>query len=180
MSQAGSTSSGSGPSPGNGALVLIQTQTASDATSLPFTTGITGTYNNYLLVATSIIDPTFAGINFGLQISSDGGATYIATGYSSGTPSSLNVLPLIALESGATNPNVCSLLAALLNFTSGVGFVVSTNISALFSNDISPRIGPSSGGGGYLTPNFIVNAFQIVADDGTPFSGTFTLYGLAM
>src|SRR5882757_3151138 len=112
MSQAGSLSSGSGPS-SPGALVLVQTQSATLVTSLPFTTGITPSFNNYLLVSNNITDPTFAGANFGLQISSDGGATYINTGYSSGNTVNITLIPLTGLEAGAGVPNVASLFSVL-------------------------------------------------------------------
>jgi hypothetical protein len=159
---------------GGGSLTLIQTQTATSATSLAFTTGITTANNNYLLIGTNLTDPTFAGSNFGLQISTNGGSSYINTGYYSGfIPSTVLAL------SGLDTTETVNFEMTLTNFTSGTGYVASSGTTAFYDSSVP---GGSSGqiGGLYVTSSTVVNAFQLVADDGSAFSGTFSLYKYSM
>jgi len=61
---------------GNG-LVLIQSQTVSNVMAIQFTSGLT--YTNYYLLLTSVV-PVSSG-NLVLQVSNNGGSTYLGTGY---------------------------------------------------------------------------------------------------
>lgn len=66
-----------------GNLVLIQSQVANNSASITFTTGITSTYSNYLLLMSNF-KPATNNTIVQLTISTNGGSTYIATGYLSG------------------------------------------------------------------------------------------------
>ena len=76
----------------NGMLVLLATNTASNSTFLDFT-GTDGPYTSYWFDIDQIVPSVAA--NLWLRVSTDGGASFIATGYvfqssfyyySSGTP----------------------------------------------------------------------------------------------
>ena len=171
-----------------GALVLIQTQTASNSASLTFTTGITPTYNNYLLVYTNAF-PINGGDDLALQISINGGATYINSGYASG-------LPVLVYNTGATgvfNNTAYMLLGASLR-----NFAIGLNGSVYLQNFTSgPALGwpaltgtcqfQTSGGtyfvgspiSTYETGPTVVNAFRIIATTGNIAQGTFSLYAVA-
>lgn len=165
MSQAGSLNGSGGGGGSSGAMTLIKTQTATNQTTLNFTMGITPTYNTYFLLSNAITDPTSTGASLIASLSVNGGATYITTGYFQGNSG----LSLLFLDGGAAQG---SLAGYLFNMTSGVG-LVSTAI-------LSVRSGVSAGGGGdnYTVAGIVVNAIQIATEDGTPFSGTFSLYGI--
>jgi hypothetical protein len=63
-----------------GGLTLLDTQTASASASLDFTTGITSTYDVYLLQLSNIV-PATDGADLYLRYSTDGGSSYLATNY---------------------------------------------------------------------------------------------------
>ena len=65
------------PSGGSGALVLIQSQTASTSANIDFT-GITSTYNNYVIEFTDI-KLVNAGAVLSIRTSTDGGSTFSST-----------------------------------------------------------------------------------------------------
>ena len=63
-------------------ITLIETQTVTNKSAVTFT-GITSLFNNYSIICTNVTNPSFNGNFFGMQISTDGGNSYINTGYSS-------------------------------------------------------------------------------------------------
>jgi hypothetical protein len=156
----------------SGALVLIQTQTAASVTSLPFTTGITSTYNNYLLISDSAISPlSSAGILL-LQISTNGGSSYIASGYFN-TSGPANGLYLT--NSTFTSTNYHYVTSNIYNATSGAVYIGCFSDGTYASSTAAGSISPVSSS--YGTASTIMNAFQLVISDGSAFSGTFSLYG---
>ena len=58
-----------------GGLIFISSQTASNAASIEFTTGIDSTYNEYVFIFTRI-NPATDQANFTFQCSTDGGSNY--------------------------------------------------------------------------------------------------------
>jgi hypothetical protein len=164
-------------------LVLIQTLLGlSGVTSVAFTTGITSAYNNYLLVMNSIdLSSSVTALNKSMiaQISVDGGATYITTGYGF-SAIGLFVFEVSVGGGGPTEHEVAgSSTNTLSNFTSGSGYV-SNNGSAICSDITTPsEPAEASAGGIYLTPSTIVNAFRITTIDGTALwsAQSISLYG---
>ena len=65
--------------------VKIQTLSASASASISFTTGITSTYTNYVLVYDSVISNQSGSTTVQVRISSDGGTTYPSLGFLSGS-----------------------------------------------------------------------------------------------
>lgn len=164
------------PIGGSGGLVLLQTQTVAGVTSVAFTSGITGTYNDYLLAYTNMTNPTAGPFStFNVQISTNGGVSYINSGYSF---SGLSTTYLLNIGNTARLglQNYLSGQASLYNMTSGSGY-----IGASFGGEQSSTNGTVGGSGGaYLTPSTIANAIQIIVSDGSVFSGKFSLYGYTM
>lgn len=160
----------------------IQTQTANNSPSIAFTTGIAAPYNTFILVVSNYLPVT----NFGgasLQISTDGGATYINSGYEGGihygtwnghyVASELRTTYFclsLNQDSGAFPSGGVYYLG---NFTNGgipsiMGVATTTSSTNTFS--MTPCAYNNN-------PN--VNAFQIIsAAAGNISTGTFTLYGL--
>jgi hypothetical protein len=165
------TSNGTGVAPsfqpsgaGSGALVLIETRTAVAQGTLTFTTGITPTHRNYLLLSSNVTAAFGAGTNFYIQLSSDGGATYISVGY-------IGAQPGFFLLLGSLADTVCG-TSVLSNLTSGSGLAqgVATSFSTV-------NVGTISSGGTYTAASIVANAFRVTSNGGPVFSGTFSLYG---
>jgi hypothetical protein len=174
---------GSDAGPGPGALVLIQTKTAiSGVASVQFTSGITTTYNDYLLVIRSLTIPSSVlplDKTVIVQISTNGGSSYITSGYAAGSTTGLEV---IQVEAGIGGPTMDEILASssntLNNFTSGFGYV--SNYGLVTGYDLTTSTyAPGSGEGLYLTPSTVVNAFQITTNNGTSLlsAASISLYG---
>lgn len=169
-----------------GSLVLLQSQDASSSASLSFTSGISSTYQDYLLLVQNYIPATNA-TDLYVRISTDGGGTFLSTGYNSGTT-------YWAYNSTtATNANTTS---GFLIFKGAVTTVathcvvwlsgLTANTSTVFpqcGGTMYGRIGGnvSSGPfiGEYSTGSTNVNAIQVISSSGNLSSGKFTLYGLA-
>lgn len=167
-----------------GQLILISSQTANNSASITFTSGITTTYNNYYLLVSNyrpVTDPS----NLQLQISTDGGSTYITTGYNGSTNNFIWNSATIA----NTNITTAFLLGALvqggpqpmnsfINFydlTSNTGYPMASGISVGVFNG---NFGTSIVTGLYNIASTVVNAIKISAASGNILTGTFSLYGI--
>jgi hypothetical protein len=155
-----------------GSLILISTQTVSGVAAVTFTSGISSTYNNYLLLCTNVTNASSTPTMW-IQISTNGGSSYIATGYLTNTNIATNGIAIGDVNSTAF---FRSINTNIYNLTSGSGYVSTNSIS----------VGGSSGAGTtqsyysyYATASQTVNAIQLVLSSGTNFSGTFSLYGYA-
>lgn len=158
--------------PASSGLVLLQTQTAAGVANLDFTGLITPTYNNYLLLIDSFDCPTAASDTVIAQISTDGGATYINTGYDISTSSGLNLGSASAFASttfGGYSNN-------LNNLTSGSGYITNSGTFSYY-NTANGAVTPNLAGGAYGTAATVVNALRVTIVSGKVWSGTATLYG---
>lgn len=166
-----------------GALEYIETQAASGASQVDFTTGIDSSYNVYYL---AFRDTTVSvdGTNIGLRFSDDGGGTFIATGYQAGmnrnpynsaTVTNANgttQVTLASLSSNASEPKASG-FCWLFNLTNGndPSFAGQTT----YNNSTGPTLNYGWHGGYMGTPN--IDALRIFPGSGT-ITGQFTLYGL--
>ena len=153
-------------------LSLIQTQTVPNGTSsVAFTTGITSTYTNYLLRYNNFVGISLTSNQILLQISTNGGTSYITTGYTLGSSSTATTGLVIGQESVTQDDNWGEV--ELANFTNGTAYV------GCFAEDniITSGVSQSTFSSYYNTPSTTVNAFKIVTQDGSTFMGTFSLYG---
>ena len=156
----------------SGSFVKIQAQTATTQAALNFTTGITSTYNNYIVMYDRVLQASAGAKALLIRISTNGGSSYIATGYGpAATTTGLNIGTLAATNA----PN--SGQADLFNLTSGAGYVMAASL-IIRTDGTAANTVQAAVGGAYLTQNQTVNAFSVVVSDGTNFSGVFTLYGV--
>jgi len=169
----------------SGSLVLIQTQTVSSVAQVAFTSGITNTYNDYVLIWNNVSN---GGANIYMQISSDGGSTYLNTGYVGGA----NQMDFSSTSFTANTRNTTAFVlsmapngessfafngeAWLFNFTS-VGTLPSFRASNMACGDLSAAGLAAGIGAGLKTTAVVVNAFKVYSATGN-ISGTFSLYGL--
>lgn len=161
-------------------LVLIQSQTPSAVGNIVFTSGITSTYNNYLLIVSNFT--MSASTTLLLQVSSDGGSTYKTSGYFSGfnsypynsaTGTNVNSTSGLLLASPASTGLNLAGEYLLSNLTSGSNFVmcsygpVPVNAATLIM---------CIGSGVYGTA-ITVNALKLIVGSGT-MTGIVTLFGI--
>jgi hypothetical protein len=162
---------------GSGNFVLLQTQTAVSATSLTFTSGITSTYNNYKVLFDNVVTTTATFIV--AQLSTDGGATYITTNYVNNNIGPTTGLALFSTQSDSGDAGFTYGNTDLYNLTSGSNFVTGSTVAGVFFDTLAVNaIIPPATASGYIVASTTVDAIQIAADDGSVFSGTFSLYGI--
>lgn len=167
-------------SAGSGSIVLLQHFPRNFYTSIVFNT-ISNTYNAYQLVFD--IESSLLDVKLGMQLSIDGGATYISTNYVTNA-GVVNVMPLINIE-----PNIPAGYLEygagttyLLNPTSGSGYVQSASDYTLWVNDLANNRQSKTATyvGLYNTPNITVNHLRLQDSSGSlNVTGTFSLYGIS-
>jgi len=156
----------------SGSMQLLQTQTASAVATLDFTTGISSTYTNYLLIFNKINCPLAATTDLFVQLSINGGLSYITSGYRNNVAAD-NGLQLTNVTDGTS---LCYGTAYLYNVTSGAGHV-SSNTGATVASPGVNSLGSGSNAT-YETPNITVNALRVVTASGAVYSGIVSLYGI--
>ena len=184
----GIMTSGSGSSititsiPQSGNLVLIQSQQASNSASVSFTTGITSTYTQYYFILSAII-PSINATALQLQVSTNGGSSYVSTGYTTGyfasnyngaSYANANSTSFMLISPGMAIPSP-GLFANL--YINNVGTLLSPILfgNGLMFNNIGARFYQPIGANTTITG---VNAFQWTMSAGNITSGSFKLYGV--
>lgn len=164
---------------GGGGLVLIQTQTASNSTTLDFTTGFT--FVDYLVVVSDLI-MTNNNQSLYMQVSTNGGSTWIGTGYSGFSGSILQASSLYNSTSSnafvlATNidNNVGGGVSGMFEVTLAANVSMVSGTSMIFS--FGQGVWALYGGGGAGPAN--ANALRFAAGTGNISSGTITVYGFS-
>lgn len=153
-----------------GALVLIQTQTASNSASLNFTSGFS--YKSYLFILNEVI-PSSNNVGFLGRVSTDGGSTYLNTGYAYAT-----------IAGGSfTTSYTFSGSYGIGSGQGGMNGQITFNVGSVQTFLEASLVGYSPGtttyqywpGGGVGPPN--ANAFQFKFSGSNIASGTISLYG---
>jgi hypothetical protein len=171
----------------SGNLVLISSQVASNTAALTFTTGITNAYDVYKLVYYGVLPVSGATPTLNLQISTNGGSSYINTGYAAYDSFSYaaGIVQSQATASGAagfiignstdnTSNVPCAGFAYLYNLTNSSYYKFCQRFNTGF---FSGGLFSAAGAGSYpSTTN--VNALQVVMSTGNISTGTFKLYGI--
>jgi len=154
------------------AITLIQTQTASGSSQLDFTTGISGTYNNYMIIVNQLrnVQNDFAYLV--AQISTNGGSSYISSNYKDLFNSSNIGLGITGLQE---TDSTTSSTTYIYNLTSGSGYIMTSSYGAIFGN---PNISADANNAMYTTANTSANALRIKMSDSTNFSATVSLYSI--
>ncbi len=193
---AGSITIAASASGGAGALVLLESHTASTSSSLDFTTRnasgqsgatIQSDYGTYVLVYVALVLSANAS-NLDLLLSSDGGSNYITTGY-------LNEVNLLRLGS-ATPANMVGTASVNLMSSYGTGVTrhnTSGKVTMFNPLDATNNklfdihmLAPSSdgnwytgNGGSVYNAATAITAFQLKPSSGTITTGAAYLYGVA-
>jgi hypothetical protein len=184
MSSSGSvlTSNGAGVapsfiSPATNYFVLISSQTVSGASTVNFTSGITNTYNIYYLLCSKLLVSTTADQDLICTLSTNGGSSYVTTGYFSGyinltsgggfTSSNSTAHFKIGSLAGTTSPSASAAGTYFFNMTNGANVAMCGRGSKGAAN---LTFGGTSG-------TASVNAIQIAGASGT-ITGVFTLFGI--
>lgn len=192
------TSNGAGVAPtyqaaggASGLWNLIQTQDYSSGNIITFSSGISSTYNNYVLIGTQITQSNSGG-SIGFQISSDGGSTWKTSGYKSGIAilasatteypqtDTFPVTPVIP-TSGQGGVGATGAYVWLFNFTSGSGYPTVAARGGGLWRDTGGGSNYSCGsyGMGVYQTAIVVNAIKILGTGGgTLTGGRFSLYGV--
>jgi hypothetical protein len=168
----------------SGGLVLIQTKTASNSASLTFTTGITSTYNNYMMTFQNVV-PVTNNINTILRCSTDGGSTYLNSGYVTGnTKVEYNST---TFGNGTTTSDFLNLPG--LDNTAGIGLSGTIYLYGLPGAGYKMVQGQfilNEGGNPFYvyvvswnTTASAVNALQVITSSGNISTGNVSLYGLS-
>lgn len=172
----------------SGALVLLEQHTAANSATLDFTTGITSTYDSYVIQLIDML-PASAAQNLQFRVSTDGGATYDATGNYYGA---LDINPNTG-GSGVTQTNgaTAAVVFPSVDNTASAGGVSgdihmfnpgSAAIRKHFTvNLLGSRAADVANATGIMLWNVVtaVNAFRFLFASGNITSGIIRLYGVA-
>jgi hypothetical protein len=156
----------------NNSLTLLSSQPVSSVTSLAFTTQFTSQYTNYVLVSTNISSAGTGDFLLG-QISIDGGMSYISTLY---TGNNLVTTGLMVVDIDTADATF-NLNAQTYLFNIGTSSGIVSAISNTVGYSTTTLFKGATDFSVYTVPSTVVNALQLVMDDGSTFSGTFSLYG---
>jgi len=171
---------------GGGNLVLIQSQTVgSPVASLNFTSGITSTYNTYLFIM-SYVTPSNNGDALYMQVTTNGGSTWISSGYTAGcnyttSSTSTSLTNVNSTSQFIIAPNIYNLpqygvdgTLYCFNVTNGNDISINSLSTYTYS---SPGYGAYAFGGGSNTNNTI-NGFKFFMSTGNIRACIISLYGL--
>jgi|SRR5215831_10143055 len=195
------TSNGVGMAPtfqpsggGSSTLVLIETQNLLAASEAVFNTGITSAYNNYIFKIRNF-SPDGTGGDLQMEISTDGGSTYINTGYayqvthnvfSTGTWAA-NFSSSDTLFKLLVNMETVGNLGMPIQYDLSLATVTSGGISDLFSMlgqgmyaDAGSSFSQVISTFFQLNTSLAINAFRFTISTAIPntMTGTISLYGL--
>lgn len=170
-------------------LVLLEQHTASTSSSLDFTTGITSTYDEYLVEVVNLV-PATDGVDAWFRVSTDGGSTY----KSGGSDYSWNAIRVTtsasAINGSAGDSKINFSGQSVDNSSTTGGYSATFRIMNPLSGARNTRMygqGTGFDGGGIRVEIFsgaylattAVNAFRILFSSGNISTGTVRLYGLA-
>lgn len=167
-----------------GSMELIQSQTASSDAAIEFTTGITGTYDNYMFVISNMTTSA-GGIFLSMEVSDDGGATWESSGYqgginyseyTSGARANINSttqIPLsAALRGGASG--MYNGVVYCYNVSNGQPFRTFFTTSFFLNSPIRLTYGVGCGS----SPVATIDGIRFVVNTNDMTTGTFSMFGI--
>lgn len=174
-----------------GALVLLEQHAASGSSSLDFTTGISATYDDYVVRFSNIIPATNT-VDFWLRMSTDGGATYVSSasysddkfvfragGSASGGGTAQNQIALNYTGTHINNATAQWSVNGWMNlYNPGSSSLYKTVDGALTYFDSGSFRVQTMFRGAYESAT-AVNAIRFLFSSGNISSGTIRLYGVA-
>jgi hypothetical protein len=173
-----------GGSSGGGAWTFISQQTAAATASVQFLAGVSSTYTMYELDFDNALASS-SGALFQVQVSTNAGSSWIATGYTWTAQLVANGQTLTS--SGGTNDTGFKFGTLSSGApTSGVMRLYGTQ-NASGSTQMEGQLGLNAANGsfyvfslaGTIANSAAINAVQVIPTTGNITSGTITLYGLA-
>jgi hypothetical protein len=179
-------SNGVGGGSGNGALVLLQSLTASSSATLDFDSCITSAYDDYEIHLIDVI-PATNGSNFEFVLSTNGGSSFDTTTanynslYNNGWVNSSsgggtnNVLPNISGIGNGTGQSLCGRIR--LYNPLGSSYKKMEWHAVMYYTAVSSLLN-QTGGSWYLNTS-AVNAIRFLFSSGNIASGTIRVYGVA-
>ena len=172
----------------SGQRVLLDTKTASASSSLDFTTGIDGTYDQYELDEVNLIVSS-SGQSIYLRFSEDGGSTWVqGTNYAWAIKG--HNTSGVDQDNGTTGTGNFNVPSNVGDGTTGGGASGTIKIyrpadTGQYTNVLSHTMNDQGGGdcivatlGGAYRRTQAVNGFQIITSSGTLTAGTVNLYGI--
>lgn len=174
----------------SGGLVLISSQTASGDSSVDFTSGITSTYDMYIIIGTSVV-PSDDSVTLRVRTSTDGGSSFDAaandyeyvrddilanTGISSITASQTNAFLDITSTTGTGTGEHLSFTMKLFD-PSNASLYTCIESVATYANANSGTLQRSEFSG-LRQAAADVDALRFYFSSGNITSGTFSLYGV--
>lgn len=173
----------------SGGLVLIQRQTPSGVATCDFTTGISSTYDEYVVTFTDV-RPATNGVNLWYRISEDGGSTFKSTGYYGGyslvgdvtagafTSQSNQAQALIAVSVGNTAARP---LSGELRFWSPSSTTTAKKCiaSTIYGDGTTDEARFQQTGILYTPTPAAMNAIRFMFSSGNITSGSIALYGVS-
>jgi hypothetical protein len=184
------TSAGSGlptwSTPSSGALVFISSQTVSTAVaSVDFTSGISATYDDYVVYFSGVTNSSSASLSLRLYKS----AAFVTSNTYSASSAEFRSTPVYASNISATgiaitnsnltvSTSVLSGVAKLLNMNSALAFRATVNGEAFYNTSGSPTQSTTIFGGSESTA-VATTGFQFFLSAGNISAGNFRLYGVA-
>lgn len=167
---------------GGGGWALIQTNNLVASSGVTFTTGITNAYNVFVITIASMT--TSGSASYLLQLSSNGGSSYISSGYNStwnrwqynsGSPSSNGTSTNAFTLTESNTGYVGGATLYLYNFTNGSFPTFQGN--SVWANTTTGVFSDQSWGI-YHTAT-VMNAFQIIPSTGDTLTAEISLYGIS-
>jgi len=170
-------------------LVFIQSQSASASASIDFVTGITSTYDEYLVTLTNIIPATDSS-DLLFRISQDAGSTFKsgATDYAharnttstgpSNTPLGSAGDTSITITNNLSNASARTFNGELRFFApAGTAKSKQCLFQSVFTNNFG-AFATVYGAGGFVLNTAAINGIRFLMSSGNITSGIFTLYGV--
>lgn len=174
-----------------GAWNLLETQTASNSTSIDFTSNINGTYKYYTIRCINVI-PATDGTYLGLRYSTDGGSSYISAtnytfhrqasdsssaGYGTGGSTAVSSNFILASQIGSDTNESGYSSTIILNDPSNSSVYKTLNASYTQIDDSGRAVGGSFFG--FYPTASAVDALRFFMGSGNIESGIFKLYGIS-
>lgn len=168
----------------SGAMVLLQTQTASSSASLNFTSCISSTYDTYAIVLVSV-KPATNNAKLRMRVSTDNGSSWISTStyhwglhrfnHGGSAPHGSLTDTSITLNNGQGNTSTLPGFSATLQLTDPAGYCAISGHGSGYLGGSNPD--------GYVIEAYEntgnINAFQFYEDSGNIASGIIRVYGIA-
>jgi hypothetical protein len=177
------------PGGGGGALVLLESHTASNSASLDFTTAIDSTYDTYEIHIINIVLAT-NNVDFLMRFSTNGGSSYSTSGYEyifinnstsnagfgSNASTSASAIQLFPNLDNASGWGLCAKIRLVDPLNASLKKSCEIQVSGTYQPAARRYMQTGSGFWGTTTA---VNALRFLASSGNITSGVIRMYGVA-